>query len=153
MRFIFQSTGPPSGLAVALQSLLTTRSYLPTSITLPADLTPETMVPLAALLLEYPVAYVPSDSELPFLNNVQLDVYELECILVIGNDQGHPLLGHPLLKFSCPSNLVEAHPDRLGSSHIVSYLRENFEDRLQKSVPGATLRITHSWETRDRLAL
>jgi hypothetical protein len=132
---------------LALQSLLATRSYLPTSITLPTDLTPETTVPLAALLLEYPVAYVPSsNSQVPFLNNVQLDVYE--CILDIDNDQSHLLL-----KFSCPSHLAEAHPDRLGSSHIIEYLRGNFEDRFEKSVPGATLCITHSRETKDRLAL
>lgn len=141
------STAPPSRLAVALQSLLMARSYLPTSITLPANLTSETMVPLAALLLEYPVAYVPTflDSQVPFLNNVPLDIYE--CILVI-DDQSLPLL-----KFSCPSGLAEAHPDRLGSSSIIAYLVENFKDRLEKSFPGATLRVIHSRETRDRLAL
>jgi hypothetical protein len=146
---IFQSTSPPSELAVALQSLkIRTRSSVPTSITLPADLTPETMVPLAALLLEYPVAYVPSpDPQLAFLNNVQLDVYE--CILVIDNDHGR----YPLLKFSCPSNLAKDHPNRLGPSHIVALLRENFEDRLEKSVPGAMLFITQGRETKDRLAL
>lgn len=122
------------------------RSYLPTSITLPTGLAPETTVPLAALLLEYPVAYVPLDIQVPFLDNVQLDVYE--CTLVTENDQTHSLV-----KFSCPSNLTEAYPDGLGASHIVAYLRGNFEDRLKRSVQGATLRITHSRETKDRLAL
>ena len=108
---------------------------------------PETTVPLAALLLEYPVAYVPSsDIQVRFLDNIPLDVYE--CTLVTENDQTHPLV-----KFSCPSNLAEAHPDDLGALHIVAYLRGNFQDRLNKSVQGATLRITHSRETKDRFAL
>jgi hypothetical protein len=143
-----QSTAPPPGLAAVLQSLLIPRSYLPTSITLPGDLTPEITVPLAALLLEYPVAYVPSLEQLPFLSNVPLDIYE--CILLFN---GISAGNHLLLKFSCPSNLAEEHPGRLGSSHIVARLKANFGGRLEESLPGATFHVTHSRDTKDRIAL
>jgi hypothetical protein len=146
-----QSTAPPSGLTAVLQSLLIPGSYIPTSITLPADLTPEITVPLAALLLEYPVAYVPSLDQLSFLSNVLLDVYE--CILVFHDEDGNRTGHHLLLKFSCPSNLAEEHPDRLSPSHIVAHLTANFGGRLQESVPRATFHATHSRDIRDRIAL
>lgn len=128
-------------------SATSTRSQIPLSVTLPVDLTPAVTVPLAAVLLEYPVAYVPPPDLLQsFLSNIPLDVYEYT--LVTDNDQGHLLL-----KFSCPSILAEAYPDCLGSSHIIAYLTRNFEERLKRSIPRATLRIAHSCETKDRLAL
>ncbi|KAG8828785.1 hypothetical protein FRC19_000173 [Serendipita sp. 401] len=57
---------------------------------------PTDMVPLAAWLLDYPVAYVVTDPSIPFLMNTALEVYDCwldwrdECI--------------PLLKFSVPQS-------------------------------------------------
>ena len=123
----------------------------PTSLSLPLGLTPETTIPLAALLLEYPVAYVPTSDQAPFLSNIRLDVYE--CTLDFDHRNADNIGECLLLKFSCPSDLAELHPNRLGSFHIAARLAEKFNNRLKQQVPGATIRVTHSRQTMDRVAL
>lgn len=150
-------TGPPDSLAALLPLLVTDHTVVhgtrySVSISLPPDLTPESSIPLAGVLLEYPVAYVPASDQLPFLSNISLDVYE--CILTLGHNQvSANLEDHLFLKFSCPSDLAERHPNCLGSLHVIACLTEKFTNRLRQSVPEATIRIMHSRETKDRVAL
>ncbi|KAM6494315.1 hypothetical protein JOM56_010676, partial [Amanita muscaria] len=56
-------------------------------------------VPIAAVLIEYPLAYVPDTTLTSFLHQIPLDVYE--CTVRIGSHT------HILLKFSCPAVLGE----------------------------------------------
>ena len=78
------------------------------------------MVALAACLLEFPVAYVPTgDGSKPFLAGVPLDVYE--CVLV-QNESQHPL-EHIMLTFSCPQTVAGDPPDlqpaaQIGRAHV-----------------------------------
>ncbi|RDB17984.1 hypothetical protein Hypma_000744 [Hypsizygus marmoreus] len=144
---------PPTALERTLQSLIDngTTSQL-TSITLPSELTPEMAIPLAAVLLEYPVAYVPSSlSQSSFLSNVPLDVYE--CVLTFNGRQTVLPSKHTLLKFSCPSELGKEHPDRLGNAHVTVSLKEKFKHRLQSSGIGASLEVLQNCQTLDRVAL
>ncbi|KAK0187841.1 hypothetical protein F5146DRAFT_1141299 [Armillaria mellea] len=82
---------PPESVLNTLRNI----EIQPTDIsyTLPSELPVDITVPLAAVLLEYPVAYVPHGGISPERQN--LDVYE--CLL-----SG----GVTIVKFSCPSSLV-----------------------------------------------
>ncbi|KAF9029787.1 hypothetical protein BDZ89DRAFT_696065 [Hymenopellis radicata] len=70
-----------------------------TTFRLPDALSPCVTVPLAALLLEYPVAYVPEAGPGPM--HVTLQVYECSITLPTG------LAGIGVVKFSCPQGIVE----------------------------------------------
>ncbi|KAF8073715.1 hypothetical protein FPV67DRAFT_1666466 [Lyophyllum atratum] len=140
---------PPSDLTDALLALVddaTIQPSLTPSITLRTNLPPESAIPLAAVLLEYPVAYIPASLKHPFLSNVSLDIYE--CALTF--DQNAP---HTLLKFSCPSELARSHPDVLGPAHIITCLTKKFTARIQNMGPGASLEVLQSTQTMDRVAL
>jgi hypothetical protein len=118
---------------------------------LPGNLSQETTIPLAALLVGYPVAYVPgSPDQSSFLSNVPLDVYE--CVLTFDESQQVSNL-HTLLKFSCPSGLAQDHPDLLGPPQIIEHLNGRYRNRLQKAAPDTKLVVLHSSETLDRVAL
>ncbi|KAG7445748.1 uncharacterized protein BT62DRAFT_932914 [Guyanagaster necrorhizus] len=82
---------PPENVLNTLQSIEIRATDI--SCTLPSDLPVDVTVPLAAVLLEYPIAYVPHGAILP--ERQSLDVYE--CTL-----SG----GVTIVKFSCPSSLV-----------------------------------------------
>ncbi|KAA1469864.1 hypothetical protein DENSPDRAFT_648321 [Dentipellis sp. KUC8613] len=108
--------------------------------------TQEVLVPLAAILLEYPVAYVPSSSEQSdFLENTPLDVYEY---LLTGEDSKQ----HQLLKFSCPSAIGSLHP-RLSPHALMLRMKTLFERRLGAAGIQQTLSMTHHVETHARVAL
>lgn len=150
----YQLSGPPSELMQVLRFLKTELSKTsspnhPTSITLPPNLTQVVAVPLAALLLEYPIAYVPASADqTSFLSLVSLDVYEgvLEFT--------HPSPHHTLVKFSCPSALGDDHPERFVPSYIMNQLRTWAEIRLQQ-VTGVSFsfHILHNTVTLDRVGL
>ncbi|GLB38340.1 hypothetical protein LshimejAT787_0502050 [Lyophyllum shimeji] len=140
---------PPSDVTDALLSLVddaTIQPSLPPSITIRKRLQPETAVPLAAVLLEYPVAYIPASLKHPFLSNVSLDVYE--CTV-----EFEPNTPHSLVKFSCPSYLARSHPDVLAPSRIIASLTEKFGTRVRKMAPGTPLDVVHTTRTLDRVAL
>ncbi|KAF9493179.1 hypothetical protein BDN71DRAFT_1591201 [Pleurotus eryngii] len=65
---------------------------------------PSAMIPPAAVLLEYPVAYAPppEPASFTFLGGIGLDVYEV--ILISSSSESRQ---HTLLKFSCPHGLDE----------------------------------------------
>ncbi|KIM64714.1 hypothetical protein SCLCIDRAFT_1212773 [Scleroderma citrinum Foug A] len=99
------------------------------SFFLPDNLTQVVLVPLAAVLIDYPVAYMPvSPSQTAFLGAEPLDVYE----------------------FSCPRKLADTCP-RLSHTHLVQRLEDIFTPRLDKI--GAGIIVRHHTETLDRVAL
>ena len=144
--------GPPSDLIIQLQSLIShTRSCHLTSISLLPNLKPESAISLAAVLLDYPVAYVPARPDSSLLSNVPLDIYE--CVLNFNGTTSKHLRTHTLLKFSCPSILAIEHPNVTGSRRIISCLTHKFHGRIEKSIPSAYLLILSSSQTLDRVAL
>ncbi|KAJ7044164.1 hypothetical protein C8F04DRAFT_691385 [Mycena alexandri] len=130
---------PPPDVLAALDAL-----KIATPPSLPTGLAPRTAIPLAAVLLGYPVAYVP-DGDAAFLAQVALDVY---ACTVRASDWEYV---HELLKFSCPAALGEAHPEQLAPARIVARLTTRLEPRLKEL--GLTLTVQHSTETVDRVAL
>ncbi|KAF7346357.1 Thioredoxin-domain-containing protein [Mycena sanguinolenta] len=126
---------PPLDVLAALQAL----TYNPP--TLPPGLEPHTIIPLAGVLLGYPVAYVP-DADGAFLAQASLDVFACSVRA--------PTWEHPFLKFSCPAVLAATHPE-LAPTRIAASLKTRFEPRLQEL--GLGLVVKHSTEIVDRVAL
>jgi hypothetical protein len=124
-----------------------------TSVLLPSHLSEKELIPLAAFLVEYPVAYVPiSARQENFLSGVPLNVFE--CIVV------HPVDGmqnrnqqrrHSLLKFSCPCILGAEYPQLLSPQAMELRLEEHFRERVEKL--GLEFKVTHSTVIHDRVAL
>lgn len=112
-------------------------------------------VPLAAVLLEYPVAYVPASAQqTSFLEGATLDVYE--CILTWTPAGAYPAGlqrgKHTLLKFSCPNTIGTTHPE-LSSDRLARRLKSRFQPRLQQIGFSCALSVIHTTETHDRVAL
>ena len=117
---------------------------MPLSVPLPVcDST--AAVPIAAALVEYPVAYVPG-TVTSFLHRVPLDVYE--CIVKFNSHT------RSLLKFSCPAVLGEKQPDKLSPDRVRANLQVHFggEARFGKW-KEAQLQVTHHVEMHERVAL
>jgi len=109
------------------------------------------MVPVAAILLEYPVAYVPTSGpgdQTAFLSRELLDVYE--CLLM--NSEIGTLNRHTLLKFSCPKVIGTEHTE-LSPHRLIERMKERFIPRLQIVDRRFTLEIQVSAEKFDRVAL
>ncbi|KAK0202006.1 hypothetical protein DFS33DRAFT_1386291 [Desarmillaria ectypa] len=113
---------PPENVLNTLRSIKMHATDI--SCTLPSDLPVDITVPLAAVLLEYPVAYVPHGVIPP--ERQSLDVYE--CLL-----SGRVTI----VKFSCPSSLVSR-------EIITKSLRLRF---------GMDVEVKCTSETVDRLVL
>ncbi|KAF9077742.1 hypothetical protein BDP27DRAFT_487878 [Rhodocollybia butyracea] len=115
------------------------------------------MVPFAALLLEYPVAYCPPATVTsPFLSSVVLDVYEvcLELPATEGNEHRTSSSlnrRQPILKFSCPSDLSIASSGMLSPGSLMEELRSRFDARVTGK--GLKVSVHHSSEILDRVAL
>ncbi|KAJ7761502.1 hypothetical protein DFH07DRAFT_771368 [Mycena maculata] len=132
--------GPPPDVLDALNGLSST-------LLLPPDLPPRTTIPVAGVLLGYPVAYVPQSAEpsATFLAQAQLDVYACSV-----HSPGWEV-PHTLLKFSCPAALAAAHPARLGSARILAELTARFEPRIKEL--GLRMIVEHTTEIVNRVAL
>ncbi|PCH40032.1 hypothetical protein WOLCODRAFT_136620, partial [Wolfiporia cocos MD-104 SS10] len=90
------------------------------------------LIPLAAFLLEYPAAYVPSSvDEASFLPHVQLDVYE--CSInrkAFGPEHMEEAdQEHVFLKFSCPSNVGSSNAE-LSVPRMLERLTCRFAERF-----------------------
>lgn len=118
----------------------------PVSISLTTDLTAAVTVPLAALLLEYPVAYVPENVQASsHLSRMPLIVYE--CTLTWDVTSLNPIW-HTLLQFSCPALF-----GKLLTSRILDELTSRFNPRTQQLTANPKLTIQYRNETRDNLVL
>lgn len=123
-------------------------------ITLPPshDLSMQDIIPFAAIVLEYPVAYVPvSYEQSDFLPWEVLDVYE--CVLNLEDERAFRTekIEHIVCKFSCPNNLVR-HSD-LQISRMRDRLQALFKGRLLEAGIEGQLDIRHHQETHERVAL
>lgn len=120
----------------------------PSLTTFTQEDSPAERVPLAAVLIEYPVAYVPSgDHSGPFLSNVDLEVFT--CSLA-QDARGAPQAvgpGHTLLQFSCPSSLVHEVGD------IAGQLEQRFSSRLASAGVPCPLQVSQRTERLERVAL
>jgi len=136
--------GVPTKVRETLNGCLdATNNPLSLSLPLPDS---SVSVPVAAVLIDYPVAFVPEPTITSFLNYVPLDVYE--CIVKYNSHT------HTLLKFSCPAELGMKHPDMLSPGHLLAYLQYLFrsKERLGRW-QEVDLQIIHRIEKRDRVAL
>jgi len=109
------------------------------------------MIPVAAILLEYPVAYVPTSGpgdQTTFLSRELLDVYE--CLLM--NAEIGTLNQHTLLKFSCP-NVIGIEHTELSPQRLIERMKERFIPRLRIVDGRITLDIKVLAEKFDRVAL
>lgn len=91
-------------------------------------------VALAAVLLDYAVAYVPSREHVNVLAGIPLDFYE--CVLKL-RDPGAPRQPEgeeiAFAKFSCPSEMQGAGVNgKLLPEDIVAWLTELFGSRLRR---------------------
>ena len=124
---------------------------MPSSISLPEGMPLSNAVPLAAVLLEYEVAYVPPDTPTGpavFLSGVTVNTYE--CFL----DLRLPDSDHTILKFSSPRALAISYPIQLGPDEIVRRLTAKLGERLaQIGDFTVSLRLVCGSITLDRLAL
>jgi hypothetical protein len=116
-------------------------------------LTQENLVPLAATLIGYPVAYVPiSADQTSFLSGQPLDVYEATIVPATScaSSLQSSNQSHTLLKFSCPRLLAETNCE-LFPERVTKRLQLQFRERL--SSIGSSLLVHHHVEVMDRVAL
>ncbi|KAJ7459886.1 hypothetical protein FB451DRAFT_564192 [Mycena latifolia] len=127
---------PPPDVLAALRALAGTHPPA-----LPPALSPRILIPLAGVLLGYPVAYVPAANaaDAP-LAQTPLDVYT--CFVAAHHSQQK----HTLLKFSCPAGLPGLAPPQL-----VEQLTTRFAPRAREL--GLELIVDHGTAIMDRVAL
>ncbi len=126
-----------------------------TSLQLPQDIFLPALIPLAAIILDYPVAYIPASAhQMSFLSSVPLVVYR--CYVRIREPAGEKCddVGeqHLLLQFSCPEQLTDA-SSSLGLDRVVSQLETTFQPRVTQFLPGSTFHVEQEHITLDRVAL
>ncbi|KAI0917241.1 hypothetical protein AcW2_007427 [Taiwanofungus camphoratus] len=128
---------------------------LPLSIILSPSLKITDIVPLAAFLLEYPVAYVPASvDQTEFLAGAPLDIYECFLTRSLTNADCSGFAGseHTLLKCSCPS-VVAGADGHLLSSMLTERLRCRFGPRIEATGSSGTLIVRHRTDSFPRVAL
>lgn len=118
---------------VSFKLLLNQLGHLPAGAICPLRAErPTDLIPLAAFLLEYPVAYVVETDTDPFLAHVLLDVYE--CTFDLEEER------LPLVKFSVPAGCD------------IQDLTPSLQDRFQARI-GLPIRVVRETVMFDRLAL
>ena len=149
-------------------------SPFPVTLTLPA-IPPDLSVPLAAILLDYSIAYVPdsdsnsASSAAKSFSGALVDFYE--CVLSFrnleeqdhhdqldsskkGSKQRHDNQAQSctIMKFSCPAILSDSHPE-LKSDRIIEKLNALFAQRLQTLGDPSLLQVDayKTTHTLDRL--
>ena len=111
------------------------------------------MVSLAACLIEFPVAYVPTEGTgggEALLSGVPLSVYE--CTLVFDREAESKARDHTLLKFSCPQEIAHGIPELL-SCKLEERLRSRFGERLRRSGTLVQFAVRETVEVLDRVAM
>jgi hypothetical protein len=125
---------------------------MPSSILLPEGIPLSNAVPLAAVLLDYEVAYVPPNTPTGpagFLSGVTVNTYECLLDLLLPGS-----IHHTVLKFSCPRALAISYPTQVGPDEIVRRLTAKFTERLAQIRDfTVSLRVVCGSITLDRLAL
>ena len=115
--------------------------------------TEDILIPLAAVMIDYPVAYCPAfPAQTSFLEGEALNIYTVsfkwtEKTSDVALDFGRE---HVLLKFSCPQVLA-SNDAELSPSTMVRKLHAKFATTLQRV--GGSILVTHRTETLERVAL
>ncbi|PPR04103.1 hypothetical protein CVT24_010676 [Panaeolus cyanescens] len=122
---------------------------VPLSISFPEDMSTTVAVPVAGVLLDYLVAYVPESAEAAPLSNISLDFYE---VIIISKGHTPPsrtgtkgttdTFRHSIMKFSCTSSLSGM--EDLQPQTIIDRLQTLFEGRLKESNVHGSIEIVHS---------
>ncbi|KAI5989097.1 hypothetical protein EDD15DRAFT_1341601 [Pisolithus albus] len=122
------------------------------SYSTPGDLTQELLIPLAGILLDYPVAYVPvSARQNTFLHGEPLDIYEVAFKSLSANfSSSSGTSEFVFIKFSCPRRVADKN-STLSPACLLRLLEHKFRPRLEKI--GASMSVRHYTETLDRVAL
>lgn len=129
---------------------------LPLSLSLTEGVDMPDTVALAAVLLDYAVAYVPSREHVNVLAGIPLDFYE--CVLKIPDSgttkqaEGKPIA---FAKFSCPSEMQSqgaGGDETFSPENIVTWLTEFFKSRLRRGVcQDAQVEVIHTVHILDHV--
>ncbi|KDQ11417.1 hypothetical protein BOTBODRAFT_35308 [Botryobasidium botryosum FD-172 SS1] len=107
----------------ALVSRSGVATNIPHHFELPAMATGE-LIALGGNLLEYPVSYVPRDSDSgSFLSGIPLNVYHCYVITADSNTQ------RTIMRFSCPTKLADRQPD-LHPNVLSKRIQDRWQPRL-----------------------
>ena len=107
------------------------------------------LIPLTAILLEYPIAYVPDGAPVQsegFLRGVELEVFSCTMHWKEDEERRH-LPPHVFMQFSCPHLLVHEVTD------LTDRLRQRFAARITEAGLSCSLSINRRTEQFDRVAL
>ncbi|KAH6891758.1 hypothetical protein BKA70DRAFT_1119723 [Coprinopsis sp. MPI-PUGE-AT-0042] len=153
----------PPGLVETLREICklsnVTGYDLPLSFSLPEFLHFSAAVPLAAVIIDYDIAYVPTldnnkSSSFPiFLSGIPVSTYE--CILHWDSEgkDGVPTSRITVMKFSCPKPLEETDPHRFSIDVISKRLVNRLRSRLEEADFAAAIEVLHETAVHERLAL
>ncbi|KAN0087636.1 hypothetical protein V8E55_006257 [Tylopilus felleus] len=146
------SRDPPGALQDALGGMRFAMTESPDTLVLSLSelFTEEVLIPLAAVVIDYPVAYFPAfPAQTSFLEGEPLDVYTVSFEWT--SESTSSLVGeHVLLKFSCPQILASSHAE-LSPRTVIRNLHVKFAAVLERI--GASISVTHRTETLERVAL
>lgn len=149
---VSQSRDPPGALQDALGGMRFAMTESPDTLVLSLSelFTEEVLIPLAAVVIDYPVAYFPAfPAQTSFLEGEPLDVYTVSFEWT--SESTSSLVGeHVLLKFSCPQILASSHAE-LSPRTVIRNLHVKFAAVLERI--GASISVTHRTETLERVAL
>lgn len=134
---------------------------LPLSISLMRNLRLGVTVSLAAVILDYSVAYVPEVPSEPdisvFLANVPVNTYEATLSYTEDDPrsrEGATTTSLSVMKFSCPRQLEELYPQRLSEDIVAKGLERLLGERLEGiGDVSARFYIVYQSASFDRLAL
>ncbi|KAH9480664.1 hypothetical protein JR316_0007264 [Psilocybe cubensis] len=156
----FEIVDPPTQIVQLLVSLLdlVSTSPTPSSHTLPSDIPMELAVALAAIFLDYPIAYVPSVSHQNALSGKPLDFYECSLTYFEGNgrrEENPREITHTIMKFSSPVELWTCRPNeymQLQPQSVIENLRNMFQKRIQNLRGVRIIAVEHCTRTLQHVA-
>lgn len=151
---MLQSNEPPDRLREALHNVAFSMSESPDALALSLSdaFTEEILIPLAAVMIDYPVAYFPASSaQTSFLEREVLGIYAVSFTETTPSDSTWGIgKEYTLLKFSCPQLLIDDYAE-LSPRTLIEKLEVKFAARLEHI--GMRILVTHHTETLDRVAL
>jgi len=148
------SRDPPDALREALCGVSFMMAASPDAlvVSLSEVFAQEILIPLAAVVIDYPVAYFPAlSAQTSFLQGEALDVYTVSFKWITKTSDLALAFGseHVLLKFSCPQVLAKHY--ELSPSIVIRRLRIKFTTSLGRI--RTYVFVTHHTETLERVAL
>ena len=152
---VSQSRDPPDGLREALHGMRFVMAGSTDALVLSLSevFTEEILIPLAAVVIDYPVAYFPAfPVQTSFLEGEALDIYTVSFKWITNTSDFTLDFGreHVLLKFSCPQVLASNYAE-LSPSIVIRKLKVKFAASLGRI--GTCVFVTHRTETLERVAL